>query len=174
MKLNLGCGTDIREGWINLDVIGGKGVDVVYDINKICWPFEDNTFDYIYGKEIIEHLTTSIFSIIKELARISKDGAIINIIVPHPTSSGDSTENHIKRFKYNSFSMGNKNTSLERERDYANIDKKKTKILFDMRFPYNYLMQPIANMIPRIYENTCLRYLFPASFFEYTIGVRKT
>jgi len=31
-KLNLGCGTDIREGYINLDKKSIDGVDIVHDI----------------------------------------------------------------------------------------------------------------------------------------------
>lgn len=33
-KLNLGLGTDIREGWINLDRSALPGVNVVHDIEQ--------------------------------------------------------------------------------------------------------------------------------------------
>ena len=38
-KLNLGCGNDIRQGYINLDVAELDGVDVVWDVNKLPLPF---------------------------------------------------------------------------------------------------------------------------------------
>lgn len=47
MKLNLGCGTDIRKGWINLDIAKLDGIDVIHDVNNVPLPFEDNTFDYV-------------------------------------------------------------------------------------------------------------------------------
>jgi len=33
-KLNLGCGNDIRQGYINLDVAKLDGVDVVWDYER--------------------------------------------------------------------------------------------------------------------------------------------
>lgn len=40
MKLNLGCGNDIREGWVNLDINKKEGVNVVHDLNEVPLPFE--------------------------------------------------------------------------------------------------------------------------------------
>ena len=34
-KLNLGCGTEIKKGWVNLDSVALAGVDVVHDIEKL-------------------------------------------------------------------------------------------------------------------------------------------
>lgn len=33
-KINLGCGPDIRNGWINTDQFKHKGVDAIFDLNK--------------------------------------------------------------------------------------------------------------------------------------------
>jgi len=35
-QLNLGCGKDIRKGYVNLDIYPLEGVDVVADIEKNC------------------------------------------------------------------------------------------------------------------------------------------
>jgi hypothetical protein len=43
-KLHLGCGTNIKKDWINLDFVKLKGVEVVHDLNKFPYPFKDNTF----------------------------------------------------------------------------------------------------------------------------------
>lgn len=42
-KLTIGCGKKIEEGYINLDKIALKGVDIVWDLDKFPYPFEDNT-----------------------------------------------------------------------------------------------------------------------------------
>ena len=41
MKLNLGCGKDIRHGYVNLDIVNYGG-NQIHDINAFPYPFEDN------------------------------------------------------------------------------------------------------------------------------------
>jgi ubiquinone/menaquinone biosynthesis C-methylase UbiE len=79
VKLNLGCGEDIRKDWINLDCINFDGVDVVCDLKKLPWPFKDNTFDEIYSRGTLMLLPDLINSM-KELGRICKNGAKISMI----------------------------------------------------------------------------------------------
>lgn len=91
--LNLACGTKYEETnnqeiWYNLDIddkdtYGNKlKVDVKHNLNKFPYPFKDNTFDYVRAWAIIEHLDNPA-RVIKELTRICKKGAIIEILVPH-------------------------------------------------------------------------------------------
>src|SRR3990172_1316401 len=82
IKLNLGCGLDIRKGWVNLDAIKTKGVDVIHNLNKYPYPFKDDTFDEIFASHIIEHLPDTV-SFIKEIWRISKPNAKIIIKTDH-------------------------------------------------------------------------------------------
>ena len=51
-KLNLGCGKDIKGGYINLDVVDYGG-NMIHDINTFPYPFEDNTFDEIFASHIL-------------------------------------------------------------------------------------------------------------------------
>jgi len=55
-RLNLGCGKDIREGFINLDLYDGEGVDIVHNFTDLPLPFEDHSIDYILCSNILEHL----------------------------------------------------------------------------------------------------------------------
>ena len=45
-KLNLGCGTDYRKGYINVDVSRNIKVDVLADLN-LGLPFKDNVFEEV-------------------------------------------------------------------------------------------------------------------------------
>jgi len=54
-KLNLGCGDDVREGYINIDVRKRKGVDIVRDVTKTL-PFKDKSCDEVLAQDILEHL----------------------------------------------------------------------------------------------------------------------
>ena len=81
-KINLGCGLDIREGYINVDMVPGPGIDVVHDLDKFPYPFKNNEIDVVYASHIIEHLNDLPKSM-AELKRICKPGAKIIIRVPH-------------------------------------------------------------------------------------------
>ncbi len=92
-KLNLGCGMDIRKGYVNLDKSRHKGVDVVHDLDKYPWPFPSSYFDEVYGQDVIEHVN-DLFSAMQEIRRICKNNAIVRIIVPYWHSSGAFYPNH--------------------------------------------------------------------------------
>jgi len=85
-RLNLGCGKDIRKGWINLDFIKNDGVDVIHDLNEYPLPFEDNTFDEVIAINLMEHLDKPA-NFVKELWRISKPNAKVEIETPHFSSA---------------------------------------------------------------------------------------
>ena len=55
MKLNLGCGEDVRNDYINIDIRPLIGVDVVADV--IYLPVEDGSVDEILASDIYEHIT---------------------------------------------------------------------------------------------------------------------
>lgn len=81
-KLNLGCGRFKKDGFINLDIDKEVEPDIVWDLNKFPYPFNDNEFDLIEASHVLEHLEKP-FQVMKEIYRISKDGAEIIIKVPH-------------------------------------------------------------------------------------------
>lgn len=84
MKLNFGCGLDIKEDtdWINADIQIGPGIDTTFDFDEFPYPFEDNTFEYILADNVLEHLVDC-RKVIHELHRICQPGAIIMIRVPY-------------------------------------------------------------------------------------------
>lgn len=85
-KLNLGCGFDKREGFVNADNFLECQPDIMCDLEAFPWPFEDNDFDYILMKHVLEHVGSqfSVFKkIMQELYRISSPDGIIEIQVPH-------------------------------------------------------------------------------------------
>ena len=82
VRLNLGAGSDLKEGWINHDIVQLPGIDVVHDLNNFPWPWDDNSIDEIYMKDVLEHLPDTI-RVMEEIYRICKPGAKIYIAVPY-------------------------------------------------------------------------------------------
>jgi len=81
-KLNLGCGSDIREGWCNVDCIAGAGVDFVCDISKEL-PFPDNSIVRIYASDVLEHVMyAEVPNVLKEWHRVLMPRGAITIKVP--------------------------------------------------------------------------------------------
>ncbi len=110
-KLNLGCGTDIKEGWVNLNIVQLPGVDVVHDIEKLPLPFADNSFDEILCQDILEHV--EYIPVLKDIHRILASGGKVHIRVPHFTSRNNFTDpTHKKRFAVTTFDYFAKGTYI--------------------------------------------------------------
>jgi ubiquinone/menaquinone biosynthesis C-methylase UbiE len=85
-SLNLGCGFDKREGFVNADSFPACNPDVLMNIEEFPWKFEDNSFDYILMKHVLEHVGATFESfkkVMQELYRVASPGGIIEIHVPH-------------------------------------------------------------------------------------------
>lgn len=80
MKLNLGCGRNILDGYVNLDIVDYGG-NTIYDLNSFPYPFEENTFDEILASHVLEHLN-NFHDAVTELYRVSKPNAIIKVYAP--------------------------------------------------------------------------------------------
>ncbi|WNC89639.1 glycosyltransferase family 9 protein [Paraburkholderia sp. FT54] len=87
MKINLGCGSDYRQGWLNVDQWPDARPDLVMNLEEMPWKLDDNCADEILLKHVLEHVGQSgstFLAIIQELYRVCKPDAIIHIEVPHP------------------------------------------------------------------------------------------
>lgn len=54
--LNLGCGTNVRPEWTNMDRVALPGVQVVHDATIPPWPFEDASFDFVAAYHFFQFL----------------------------------------------------------------------------------------------------------------------
>ena len=105
-QLNLGCGTRPLPGWMNLDLVSGKGVDVVADLDdcaKTPLPFAHDSIDKFVGLHVLEHIRNPL-PMMQELHRIAKPGAELVFVVPYG-SSDDAFEDptHVRQYFIGSF-----------------------------------------------------------------------
>lgn len=105
-RLNVGCGKDIREGWINLDKVAHDGVDIAFDLeqcrtNRI--PLPDNCIDEFLLSHVMQQITDTL-AFMEELYRIAKPGAVCTIMVPHGSSDNSWAEStNVRPYFQNSF-----------------------------------------------------------------------
>ena len=169
--LNLGSGNDKSiKGAITIDLNINTIPHIVNDLNKIPWPFKDNTFEIIYCKDVIEHLE-DIVKTLEEIHRIAKNGAKIYITIPHFScynSYSDPTHLHHLGLLFLDYFTGNNKWDF-----YTKIRFKKLKgeLIFYPKLK-NKLIWRIANRYPVFYEEH-LAWIFPAWFMSFELEAIK-
>lgn len=85
MKLNLGCGADYREGWVNVDhrwpgVPNPPRMDLDLDLNE-PWPWPDHSASHILAYNVFEHLD-DVMRAMAEAHRVLAPGGTLRIVGP--------------------------------------------------------------------------------------------
>jgi glycosyltransferase involved in cell wall biosynthesis/GT2 family glycosyltransferase/SAM-dependent methyltransferase len=81
LLLNIGCGADVRSGYVNIDLFSSDPRVVNMDIRKL--DLQDGCADGILASDVLEHLShREIQDVLREWARILKPGGQIEIRCP--------------------------------------------------------------------------------------------
>ena len=84
LKIELGGGSRARgDGFANIDI--DPVADFHWNLDEVPYPFPDESVDELYSSHCMEHLECP-HRAFKEIARICKVGAPVEIRVPHPAS----------------------------------------------------------------------------------------
>ncbi len=103
MKLNLGSNDDIREGYLNVDLIEAPGIDFVWDLRNYPWPWDESWVEHILAQDVIEHLPDKIKTM-NELWRVLCPGGTVLIAVPTTDGPGAFQDpTHVSFWNRNSF-----------------------------------------------------------------------
>jgi len=82
--LNLGAGNRIIGNAVNHDVTKHRPeIAVAWDLNKLPWPWPDNSFDMIVARSVFEHLRLNLVESLDECWRIIRRDGQIFIKLPH-------------------------------------------------------------------------------------------
>jgi predicted SAM-dependent methyltransferase len=82
VKLNLGCGPNRKQGWVNIDLFD-PGADLRLDLREE-WPFPDACVSNIYSEHVFEHFEyfVEVPHFLKESLRVLQRGGIFDVGVP--------------------------------------------------------------------------------------------
>lgn len=85
VKLNIGCGQDIREDYVNIDGVDLPGIDFKVDLDACAatpLPLPDDHFQELELIHVLEHLYHPL-PLMQELYRVAAPGARLLVQVPH-------------------------------------------------------------------------------------------
>lgn len=83
MRLNIGCGRDVREGWINVDCLALAPEVCVWSLTN-RWPVADGEVEEIMASHVMEHFTLGQRCFVyNEMHRVMQPGGKATVIVPH-------------------------------------------------------------------------------------------
>lgn len=81
MKLNVGCGFDKKEGYVNIDKYD-TSADRQMSVDKL--EYEDNSVEEIFSSHVLEHNSRyEIPKILKEWNRVLQVGGRLNLLIPN-------------------------------------------------------------------------------------------
>lgn len=168
--LDLGCGRRKHENAIGVDVDSRSDADVRCDLNGTPLPFQSDSFDGIICHSIIEHLD-DVLTVMIELHRVAKAGAMIDIITPHFSalySWDDPTHRH--HFSSNSFDYFLPDSPMT-SRGEGLYEVVTRRIVFG-RGLVDPLVEAFANRFRHTYERR-LAFILPAMDLHFTLRVIK-
>jgi SAM-dependent methyltransferase len=96
LKLDLGCGMNVKDGFEGVDIIPFEGkVKHVVDLRKTPWPWKDSSVGEVNCSHFLEHLTAAErVAFVNELYRVLIPDGKALIVTPHWASNrayGDPT-----------------------------------------------------------------------------------
>lgn len=81
-KMQIGCGPNLFEGWLNTDLNCNDKIAYLNAGNK--FPIESDSFDFVYSEHLFEHLKVEQqLNMLSESYRILKKGGVLRIAMPN-------------------------------------------------------------------------------------------
>jgi SAM-dependent methyltransferase len=166
--LEVGVGLRKFPGAKGVDIRGNALADVFHDLNRFPWPFEDEEFDVLVCRHVLEHLVET-DKVMEEFYRILRPGGEAVIEVPHYTHVEAYRHwQHRHFFTFGSldyFQPGNRHYDCRFRIAYSHIFFDDISRVLGIEF--------LANRFPGTYERH-LAFLFPASAILWRLKAEKT
>jgi SAM-dependent methyltransferase len=169
IMLDLGCGKKKRAGCIGVDYSDRHHADLIHDLNQFPYPFEENSVDYVYLDNVLEHLDEPI-KVMEEIYRILVVGGGVKVITPYFRSIWAFIDpTHKSFYTVDSFSYYDPSNIVCQRYDYTHARFSVDKIIFNEnlrnRWNKKFILR-LANKFPRIYE-VYMSHLYPLDDITY-------
>ncbi len=80
-KLHLGSSNHLLDGWLNTDLFPEQDV-MTLDATS-TYPFDSNTFDFVFSEHMIEHVPyEAALKMLRECHRVLKPGGVMRVVTP--------------------------------------------------------------------------------------------
>jgi 2-polyprenyl-3-methyl-5-hydroxy-6-metoxy-1,4-benzoquinol methylase len=166
--LDVGCGSNKESGSIGIDCRPFAGVDVVHDLELLPWPLEDDSFDMVVCRHIVEHVS-DIGRFLREIHRVARPGARVRVDTPHFSAveswADPSHRQHLALHSFDFF------TSAGYLNDGARFTVESATLTFRKALSSR-LGACLFRLSPRTYEQN-LAYMLPARDIKVVLVVDK-
>jgi SAM-dependent methyltransferase len=91
IRLDIGCGSNKMPGFIGIDILPLKGVDIVHDLEETPWPLPDECVLTATASHVLEHINPHkgvFINVMNEIWRVLKRDGQFAFVVPHASSHG--------------------------------------------------------------------------------------
>ena len=172
MILSLGSGKQApAKNLVRVDISESVNPDVVWDLAKVPYPFDDKSFSEIQCFDILEHVE-NVPAVVEECYRLLSPGGVLKITTPH-FSCSNSYIDPTHRYHFSYFSMD----CFTTDHKYSYYSKARfqfrTKLLhFEGSRLYCAILRRIANRFPEFYEKK-LTWILPAWFSYFELEAKK-
>ena len=85
IKIDIGCGSNKKEGCLGIDCEKFEHVDFILDVTKDRLPFDDKSVSYIFSSHFFEHIKVPNF-LFSEISRVATDEATLEVWTPYAHS----------------------------------------------------------------------------------------
>lgn len=91
IRLDIGCGENKNPGFVGIDMLPLKGVDIVWDLEETPWPLPDECVLTATASHVLEHIDPHkgvFINVMNEIWRVMKPHGQFAFVVPHASSHG--------------------------------------------------------------------------------------
>lgn len=166
LKINLGCGEQTYEDYLNLDKTELLNVDLVWNLEQTPLPFKSDSIYEIRCEHILEHINNFI-PLIEELWRITKPGGKIYVVAPYfryEAAYRDPT--HVRFFTEHSFDYFQNRVKFSHY-SHARFNIKKVELKNNFHSSVKNLHKKIIKYIPfKKFLNIFLWNIYSEVYYE--------